>query len=106
MAAVVVAVTVVAATVVAVTVVAVLVVAATVVEVIEVEVIVMEVIVAEVVAAAALWAGGNEFVPSMIRRKSLRWEKRGRMAVGAAVGAATNCMPIRRGRRARAMTIS
>ena len=49
------------------------------------EVIVAEVV-AEVVAAAALWAGGNEFVPSMIRRKSLRWEKRGRMAVGAAVG--------------------
>ena len=66
----------------AVTVVAVLVVAATVVEVIEVEVIEVEVIMAEVVAAAALWAGGNEFVPSMIRRKSLRWEKRGRMAVG------------------------
>ena len=85
----------VAAVVVAVTVVAVTVVAVTVAEV-----------VAEVVAAAALWAGGNEFVPSMIRRKSLRWEKRGRMAVGAAVGAATNCMPIRRGRRARAMTIS
>ena len=46
---------------------------------------VAEVIVAEVaaeVAAAALWVEGNEFVPSMIRRKSLRWEKRGRMAVG------------------------
>jgi len=54
--------------------------------VIVVEVIVAEVIVAAVVAAvvaaAARWAGGNEFVPSMIRRKSLRWEKRGRMAVG------------------------
>ena len=46
---------------------------------------VAEVIVAEVaaeVAAAALWVEGNEFVPSMIRRKSLRGEKRGRMAVG------------------------